>query len=36
MSYDPTTPSGRVRLLISDTAEEPLFDDDEITAFLEP
>lgn len=35
MSYDPTTPAGQVRLLISDVSDEaPLFEDDEIAAFL--
>lgn len=35
MPYDPTTPAGRVRLLISDTADEPIFEDEEIDAFLD-
>lgn len=35
MSYDPTQPAGLVRLLISDIDDAaPLFEDDEITAFL--
>lgn len=36
MPYDPTTPTGQVRLLINDTQEPPaqVFTDPEITAFL--
>src|SRR5688572_15056931 len=35
-TYDPTTTEGRVRLLCQDfDAEEPIFDDLEITAFLD-
>lgn len=36
MSYDPTTPAGKVRLLINDVAAPPnqVFGDDEIAAFL--
>lgn len=35
MAYDPTTPVGQVRLLISDVdPDTPVFTDDEITAFL--
>lgn len=35
MSYDPTTPAGQVRLLISDVDQaDPVFTDDEILAFL--
>lgn len=34
-TYDPATPLGLVRLLITDTnIEDPYFSDDEITAFL--
>lgn len=34
-SYDPTTPIGRVRLLIPDTKPDAyVFDDDELSAFL--
>lgn len=34
-TYDPSTSAGRVRLLATDTdAERPIFDDDEIDAFL--
>ena len=34
-SYDPTTEAGRVRLLATDTdSERPIFDDEEIAAFL--
>ena len=32
--YDPSTPVGYVRLVISDTDEDPVFDDKEITALL--
>jgi hypothetical protein len=34
LEYDPTTPVGEVRLLISDTTEPTIFDDAEIQAFL--
>lgn len=34
-TYDPTTPNGRVRLLIADTSENAaLYQDEDITAFL--
>lgn len=34
-SYDPTTPAGQIRLLITDTADGAhLFEDNEIAAFL--
>ncbi len=35
MAYDVTTPLGRVRLLINDTTEDPVFEDTDIAAFLE-
>ncbi len=35
MAVDVTTPLGRVRLLINDTADAPVFSDAEIAAFLE-
>ncbi len=36
MVYDPSTPAGRVRLLINDVdPTSPVFADDEITAFLD-
>lgn len=35
MAYDVTTPAGRVRLLINDTAAVPVFADTDIAAFLE-
>ena len=34
MAYDPATPNGRVRLLIDDTGDAPVFADNEIEAFL--
>ena len=35
ITYDPSTPSGRVRLLINDVdPEHPVFSDDEILTFL--
>jgi hypothetical protein len=34
MPYDPATPAGQVRLLISDTSPDPVFSDAEITTFL--
>lgn len=35
MSYDVTTPIGRVRLLINDTTSDPVFEDTDVAAFLE-
>lgn len=35
MPVDVTTPLGRVRLLINDTSDSPVFSDAEIAAFLE-
>jgi hypothetical protein len=35
MSYDVTTPLGRVRLLINDTTADPVFEDTDVAAFLE-
>jgi hypothetical protein len=36
VSYDPTTDAGLVRLLISDIGDDsPMFEDDEIRAFLD-
>ena len=34
VEYDPATPGGMVRLLIDDTGIDPVFSDEEITAFL--
>lgn len=34
MPYDPATPAGQVRLLISDTGPDEVFTDPEISAFL--
>jgi hypothetical protein len=34
MPYDPATPVGQVRLLVVDTTSDPVFDDNEINAFL--
>jgi hypothetical protein len=34
MVYDPTTPVGQVRLLISDTSDDPVFSDTELNSFL--
>lgn len=34
MPYDPSTPTGQVRLLINDTTSDPVFDDTEISTFL--
>jgi hypothetical protein len=34
MSYDPGTPAGQVRLLINDTSNDPVFDDEDVSAFL--
>ena len=35
MAYDVTTPLGRVRLLINDTSDDPVFADTDVAAFLE-
>lgn len=34
MAFDPTTPVGQVRLLISDTSVDPVFSDVEVGVFL--
>lgn len=34
MSYDPSTPTGQVRLLINDTGGDPVFGDADIAGFL--
>lgn len=34
MAYDPATAAGRVRLLLNDTSNDPVFDDGAIDAFL--
>lgn len=34
MSYDPATPAGKVRLLINDISNDPVFEDDDILGFL--
>jgi hypothetical protein len=34
VTYDPTTPTGQVRLLVNDTGSDPVFEDGDILGFL--